>query len=300
MTDVADAKTVSSFLDNVRQGIAAQLGRLELPDGRIAMPPNLMPGKMLRSRFGARMGCHAETAGSTALELACVATEILHTATLCHDDVIDNGLVRRSAPSLWKVTGPSAAVLIGDWLLCESVQIVKDIDRGAWLGAFLAKVQETCRAESEHEMSVGAPRLDADTCIRLARGKAGALFSFVGLVAGAGDAELSAGMEEAGYCMGTAYQLADDLLDAVGSEKKAGKTLGTDAVRRKFTLPQDPHSGRTLARQHIAAQCRRALEAVARWEDVRIGLESFLYEDLRPLFASLGGSWGTTLKEASG
>jgi len=294
MTEIADRKDVGRFLDRIRESIAARLERLELPDGGVAIPPNLMPGKMLRSRFGAHLGGSEETAPlSTALANACMAVEILHTATLCHDDVIDNGLIRRAGPTLWRVTGPSAAVLIGDWLLCESVQIVKDINRAAYLGPFLAKVQETCRAESEHEMSIGGLPLDTDTCLRLARGKSGALFSFIGLVAGGTDCKLSAAMEEAGYCVGTAYQLGDDLLDTMGRDRDAGKTLGTDAARGKSTLPQDPHAGHALTRQHVAAQCRRAIEALAPWEDARAGLESFMHDDLWSIFKTLG--WGTPL-----
>lgn len=299
MTDVLDQKAVGDFLDGVRRLVARRIEGMRLPGQRHPVPSNLMPGKMLRSRFGARLAAAAPgNAEPAALERACAATEILHTATLCHDDVIDNALIRRAGPTLWKVTGPSAAVMIGDWLLCDSVQVARQIDGGAYLGAFLDKVQETCRAETEHEMTVPGERLDADTCMRLARGKAGALFSFIGYVCGGSDPALREALEEAGYSVGTAYQLADDILDVVGHEDEAGKTLGTDAARGKFTISQEPVAGPALAQYHVAEQCRSALTAVDRWPDARAGVETFLREDLLPVFGHLGASWDIAAEAA--
>jgi len=289
MTTVADGTIVSEFIACVKGGVARRLAPLALAAGGRDIATDLVGGKMLRTRFAARLAAHGLVySAPPALERACVAVETLHTATLCHDDVMDNALIRRAAPTLWRVTGPSAAVMIGDWLLADSVQVVAGIESGRYLPLFLSKVQETCRAEAEHEISYRGRRFDVETGLRLARGKTGPFFSFIGHVCGGDDAELARALELAGYCVGTAYQLADDLLDVTGRDEEAGKTLGTDGARKKFTLAQMAPNGPALTKELVAAQCARALKRLSQWPRERAGLAAFLREDLFPLFMKLG------------
>ena len=103
----------------------------------------LKPGKMLRTRLAARMfESGAVKIASDTLHAVCAATELAHTASLCHDDVVDNALIRRSMPTLWQSAGPSGAILIGDLLLCEAINLIMAADDGRFLPAYVAKVQE--------------------------------------------------------------------------------------------------------------------------------------------------------------
>jgi geranylgeranyl pyrophosphate synthase len=270
-------------------GIAAEVRRLvadvvQMPELQIhddALLASLLPGKMLRTQFGAvlSLAC-GHPAGADVLVRACAAVELVHTGTLCHDDVIDQALIRRSCPTLWRTAGAPTAVLIGDWFLCSSLEIIMQAADGLYAGAFLAKVREVCATEIAQELVHRGRRLDEATCLQLARGKTGPLFAFVGQVCAGGDRILAAAMQEAGYQIGTAYQLLDDLLDCHGAEPVAGKTLGTDALRSKDTMAQHGPTGPTITMDHVQRLCASALEQVSPWPAVRGALAGFLREHL--------------------
>ena len=243
----------------------------------------LSPGKMLRTRMAAHLACGAGRARLPALEAACAATELVHTASLCHDDIIDQATVRRGKPALWRLDGATAAVLFGDMLLCEAFALVASTGESRHVQAFAARVREVCEAEAEQEMLLGR-QLDEATYLRLARGMTGPLFAFPASVCGGEDEALSAALDEAGYRIGAAYQVADDLLDVAGSEASAGKTLGTDACRRKFTLANSSADGREVARRKVIELCGSALEVLAPWPGAQKALSDFYASDLQPVF----------------
>jgi len=244
----------------------------------------LQPGKMLRSRLAGRLSrCDSPKLDTSALQMMCAATELVHTASLCHDDVVDNALIRRSAPAMWQTTGPSGAILVGDLLLCEAIDMLVALEGGRHFPAFMAKVREVVETEAEQELLWRGKDADEDTCLRLARQKTGPLFAFVAAMSGGDDPKLSDVLEEAGYLIGTAYQLADDLLDVIGSESEAGKTLGTDSVRSKTTLPQGCQDGLNITRKHVDALCGSALELLNDYPSQRQALTDYLARDLQPV-----------------
>lgn len=244
----------------------------------------LAPGKLLRTRLAARLvECGAVYTDTRALKSACTAVEISHTASLCHDDVIDSGVLRRAGPTLWTLTSPSAAVLIGDLLLCKAMEVLVGAARGRYVDPFLCKVREVCAAEAEQELVLRGRRVGPDTCLRLAREKTGPFFAFVGSVSAGDEEALSGALEEAGYLIGTAYQLFDDLVDVAGDEKKAKKTLGTDLARGKFTLPQRPGNGHREAVERVRSLCRRAVGQLDGWPRAQAGIEAYIERDLEPV-----------------
>ena len=249
----------------------------------------LLSGKMLRSRLAGRLALAVAPAGrAEEIQRAAAAVELVHTASLCHDDVIDNALLRRAQPTLWRMIGASGAVLIGDLLLCEAVGLLLEARRLPLIRAFMDRVREVCFTEARQELQLRGQALDVDTCLALARGKTGALFAFAAEVCGGDDTPLGEALAEAGYCIGTAYQLGDDLLDVSGSEQAAGKTLGTDQQRSKFTLPQASADGRRLVRHHVDRLCRQAQAALAAWPEARMAVAEFLTEDLQPVLERFG------------
>ena len=285
MADALATTVTLNLLTRVRVLVKNQLQKLEPLLGDGGNLEQLMPGKMLRTRLVARLAdADPSRVPLATLERACAATEIVHTASLCHDDVIDNGLVRRAKTTLWCATTPSAAVLVGDALLCDALLLLQGAEGGRYVGPFLAKVREVCTAEADQELKFRGKELDEATCLRLARSKTGPLFAFAASVCGGDDADLSASLEEAGYRIGTAYQIADDVLDVAGCEEAAGKTLRTDVLRRKFTLPQAPQTGPDIAREHIRGLCNSAIDCLADQPALRKGLERFFSQDLQPIF----------------
>ncbi len=217
------------------------------------------------------------------VQAACAATEMVHTASLCHDDVVDNSMIRRSLPTVWRTSSPSGAILIGDLLLCEAMDLLISTENGRYLTSFMGRLTEVVRAEIEQELVWRGSAADAETCLRLARGKTGPLFGFVAGVCGGDDGALCGLLEEAGYRIGTAYQIADDLLDILGTESTVGKTLGTDSVRGKLTLPQLDDDGWRVAQENIRDLCTSAVELLKEFPKVQEGLTEFLIHDFRPV-----------------
>ena len=279
--------TADEFLASVREIVAARVGNVAA--GLVDLDTTqIMPGKMLRSRLAARLVAGGLDSGhwSDTARLS-AAIELAHTASLCHDDVIDNAEVRRGLPSLWRLTGASGAVLIGDMLLCEAIELVIDTDGGSHLTEFLAKLKEVITAEARGELTLRGTILDEPTCLDLARDKTGPLFAFVAAACTSQDRDLAAALEEAGYLIGTAYQLADDLLDRIGNEERAGKTLGTDQRKGKFTLARDGQDAQDMLRRQVHRLCESAADQLTGWSNAEDAVRRYLVEDIQPLFQQL-------------
>lgn len=285
------------LVSGVRTLSGRRIARMAERLGDAVDTATLQPGKCLRTRLTARLAAREPTWGSgSALARLCAAMEMVHTASLCHDDVIDGAQVRRAVPALWKRSTTSAAILIGDLLLCDAMDLLTETAGGRYLGCFLQKVRQMVQSESEQELSLRGECVDVSTCLRLARDKTGSLFGFAGLIAAGRDEARAAACEEAGYRVGTAYQLADDLYDLVGSEDLAGKTLGTDRRRGKHTLPQLGPDGPERTREHIGRLCDAALAALEAYPQSQSALARFLVEDLDPVL-NRGGRMVTLCRE---
>jgi heptaprenyl diphosphate synthase len=238
-------------------------------------------GKMLRTRLASALLGQNERSWPDGVDAACAAIELIHSASLFHDDVVDGATLRRGQPTLWSKSSQNSAILFGDILLCEALRLLTDSAARALLVPFLDKVREVCLAEAEQELELRGEQCDEATCVRIARGKTGPLFAFVAQACAGKDQALADALEEAGYRIGTAYQLADDLLDEIGSEPKTGKTLGTDRLRRKYTLAQ----GEGMAERvtlHIQDLCDSAVRLLMRWPKPHAGLLQYLEQIFYP------------------
>ena len=185
------------------------------------LPPNILAtlqsGKMLRSRLAMRMLKHTP-APPEHVVVASAAVEMIHAASLLHDDVIDGGEIRRGVPAFWQKFGVSAAILSGDLLFCRAAELLTATEGGLQLlPRFAGKVREMCEAEIEQEIFLREKRLNFNQWLDIARRKTGPLFAFVAGACGGSDRKLTATLEETGYRIGTAYQIADDLLDVTGN-----------------------------------------------------------------------------------
>jgi geranylgeranyl pyrophosphate synthase len=273
---------VDTYLADVRSTMAAALsatplGRLISDFGSL-----LGTGKMLRSRMAYRLQRVTEVPAEHLIE-ACAAVEMVHAASLLHDDVIDGGMVRRGAPTFWLERGISGAILLGDLLLFKALDITCKVPNNVnWTPKLVHYTGEVCEAEAEQELILRGSEAQWHDCVRIARRKTGALFAFVGYAVANGDTGLADALQEAGYAIGTAYQLADDILDATGTEQDSGKTLGTDEARHKTTAISAAHrwGGDPVAR--IEALCGHSLEVLQPWGNVQDAWRHYLDVDILP------------------
>ncbi|MCH2096008.1 MAG: polyprenyl synthetase family protein [Rhodobacteraceae bacterium] len=166
--------------------------------------------------------------------------EFIHTATLLHDDVVDESQQRRGRPTANLLWDNKSSVLVGDYLFARAFQLMTDTGNMRVL-RILSNAAATI-AEGEVLQMTAAQDLATDESIylKVVRGKTAALFSAAtevgGVIAGADDAHVKA-LFDYGDALGIAFQIADDLLDYQGDSGATGKNIGDDFRERKLTLP---------------------------------------------------------------
>ncbi|MDD4735623.1 MAG: polyprenyl synthetase family protein [Kiritimatiellae bacterium] len=238
-------------------------------------------GKMLRSRMLIRLGRANAIAEETILRSA-AATELIHTASLLHDDVIDNGHIRRSAPSYWEKHGASGAILLGDLLVFYALKLLIPLNNQRLAEALIHYLGEVGEAEVLQEIiHRGEPQNWTD-CVQTARRKTGPLFAFMGFAAAGDDEPLAAILSECGYLVGAAYQLADDLLDAYGDSENTDKTLGRDLLRSKNTSAQFAETEGKNPAQYIDELCGRSIQLLHAYPAIQTAWRTYLNDDLLP------------------
>lgn len=173
------------------------------------------------------------------IHLAAVV-EFIHTATLLHDDVVDESTQRRGRPTANRLWDNKSSILVGDYLFSRSFQLMVETGSLRVLD-ILANASATI-AEGEVLQLTASQDLATteETYLKVVRGKTAALFSAAtevgGVIAGAEEAHVTA-LFAYGDALGIAFQIVDDLLDVVGDAEKTGKNIGDDFRERKLTLP---------------------------------------------------------------
>ena len=273
--------SIDTCLRDVRQLMADTMSRTVL--SRIASSPeNLMgQGKMLRSRLIFHVGPAAQIPYRTLVHAA-GAVELVHAASLLHDDVIDGGYLRRNAPTFWVERGISGAILVVDMMLFKAVELTCEAGDPRLTPLLVRLTGEVCDAESEQELVLRGKTPSWDNAVRIARRKTGALFAFAAGACGGTDATLAATLTEAGYAVGTAYQLADDILDATGTEQLSGKSMGSDEARGKTTAATLTPAEQADAVQFVEQLCLQAEQALTAWPAMLGAWQSFMNADMRP------------------
>lgn len=166
--------------------------------------------------------------------------EMIHTATLVHDDILDEATVRRHATTINAEWGNEAAVLLGDFLFTHAFHLAASLDSTLacrWIGRATNMV---CEGEMQQIHNRGNLVLDEETYFSIIRGKTAELTAVscqLGAHYAGASPTIVAEMEEYGRDLGVAFQIADDLLDLWGEERTTGKSLGTDLEKQKLTLP---------------------------------------------------------------
>lgn len=194
-------------------------------------------GKRLRPAL-VLLASHAGEPARRATDLAAAAIELVHLATLYHDDVLDETEVRRGVPTAHSKWGIEVAVLAGDYLFaCGSAL---GADAGGEVPGILARaIAEVCEGQIVETSAVGDPRRAVEDYLETIDKKTGALFRAAcdlgASTSGAGEIERAA-LVEYGAHLGRAFQMVDDLLDLIGDPEVTGKVPGTDLKEGVFTL----------------------------------------------------------------
>lgn len=166
--------------------------------------------------------------------------EFIHTATLLHDDVVDESTLRRGRETANERFGNAASVLVGDFLYSRAFQMMVDINNMRVMQVLSDATNVIAEGEVLQLMNMHDARIDEAAYLRVIRSKTAKLFEasarLAPILAGA-DARTEALCAQYGQALGTAFQVVDDVLDYEGSTDELGKNLGDDLREGKVTLP---------------------------------------------------------------
>ena len=196
-------------------------------------------GKRIRPRLVLLFAEAFGFRGPERLELAAIV-EFIHTATLLHDDVVDESALRRGRATANATFGNAASVLVGDFLYSRAFQMMVSIDRMRVLEVLADATNVIAEGEVLQLLNMHDPDLSVEDYLRVIRFKTAKLFEAsarLGAVLGTADPATEESCAEYGRCLGTAFQLVDDLLDYEGDTAQLGKNIGDDLREGKPTLP---------------------------------------------------------------
>jgi len=228
---------VEDALARVRAGISARAAAIGERIGDHLAAFVARPGKMLRSRFALLLGS-ALGVDARAAERAACAVELVHNASLLHDDCVDGAALRRGLPTPNGLFGPTAAVLLGDLAFAEGMDEASELSTWA-ARRLVSTAREMTSGELQEEFLRGSLNVSVEGYLGLAARKTGALFEW----AGAALSEASPRPHRKddppriGRCAGIVLQIVDDIHDFTLDRETAGKEPGQDFMLGKLTIP---------------------------------------------------------------
>jgi len=196
-------------------------------------------GKRIRPRLVLLFADALGFTGGERHELA-ATVEFIHTATLLHDDVVDESALRRGRETANALFGNAASVLVGDFLYSRAFQMMVGVNRMRVLEVLADATNVIAEGEVLQLMNMHDPDLSVDDYLRVIRFKTAKLFEAsarLGAVLAEAPPEVEEACADYGRSLGTAFQLVDDLLDYEGETTQLGKNVGDDLREGKPTLP---------------------------------------------------------------
>ena len=254
---------VKPFLEQVANQLAEQVEAFApeiVPYARYALTNH---GKQLRPVLVA-LSAGATGKISESLVTVAVIIEMVHLATLVHDDVMDEAVMRRRRPTLAANWGNQVSVLLGDCLFAHAVKLAASFPTPEICRAVAGATNTVCAGEilqTHQRRNFGFNRAEYFTVLEMKTAELFALSCDLGASIGGASGAHRGALRKYGLALGTAYQVFDDCLDLFGSEATVGKSLGTDLANGKLTLPL------LVVLEHGSGQDQAQLrEYVEHWE----------------------------------
>lgn len=231
-----------------------------LPGGKVIRPAlTLLSGKLFSPNL------------DILLKMA-VAVELLHIATLVHDDAIDKSLVRRHKPTIYKLWGEEKAVLSGDFLFAKSGELAASTGSIRVVTLFAQTLQTISRGELKQSFGAFNLNQSRDDYIYRVSCKTASLFSLAtqsgAILNQAKEPQIKA-LDEYARNLGIAFQIVDDVLDFIGSEREMGKPVGSDLTQGTLTLP----AMLLLERYPEDNPVKRLFQDSSRKEEIKLAIE---------------------------
>src|ERR1700722_1511723 len=233
------ADSVEPFRQKVAARLAAQTDEFEPQIAVFAQYALTAQGKQLRPMLVSLSGEALGEINDSHLTVA-VIIEMVHLATLVHDDVIDEAQFRRGRLTLLANWGSEVSVLLGDCLFAHALKLAASFPPPEICRSVASATNTVCAGEILQNRCRGDFNVARSHYFKMVAMKTGELFALscdLGAYLSQATAPRREALRQYGLALGTAYQLYDDCLDVLGSESVAGKTLGADLAKGKMTLP---------------------------------------------------------------
>jgi geranylgeranyl pyrophosphate synthase len=231
--------SVQDQLQFVEGRIREQAGEEHHPDLRSALEHLLSAGgKRIRPTLGLLVGNMLGAPEEKLITLG-ASVELLHTATLVHDDLIDGALLRRGMPTLNARWSPAATVLTGDFLFARAAKLAAETDYLPLMKLFADTLATIVNGELTQMFSARGV-IERDNYYQRIYAKTASLFEMSALSAAmvaTEDEDVRGSMKVFGYEVGMAFQIVDDILDFTGEQSAVGKPIGSDLLNGLVTLP---------------------------------------------------------------
>jgi heptaprenyl diphosphate synthase len=197
------------------------------------------PGKRFRAAIVESAAQYGDRAEDPLVRRMAVAIELFHGATLAHDDVVDDGDLRRGKATVGVHSGNLAAGLAGGWLFARAGELIAEAGAGP-ISRFAEAASIVCEGEMQESRALHDVDRTRDDYLAAIEAKTARLIAFsawLGAIAGGAEPEVAERLERYGEAVGMAFQIADDILDLVGDPASTGKTEGSDLRGGVYTLP---------------------------------------------------------------
>lgn len=227
------------FLESVAQGLAQQIQAFDPAIAAYAEYALTGQGKQLRPALVALSAGATGKIEESHIRVA-VIIEMVHLATLVHDDVMDEAIIRRGRPTLAANWGNEISVLVGDCLFAQSLRLAASFPTPEICREVAAATNTVCSGEilqTQRRRNFTFAREEYFKVLEMKTGELFALSCSLGAFLSGADTLQRNALRCYGLAIGTAYQVFDDCLDLFGQEAAAGKSLGTDLAKGKLTLP---------------------------------------------------------------
>ena len=199
-------------------------------------------GKQLRPMLALMMAkaCSGGKVTEDGVKYA-AASELLHNATLLHDDVADQSEKRRGVPTIMSLMGPSVSVLVGDYWLVKAMELILDAgdDSPRVMRIFAKTLSDLAEGEMLQLQKAQKGDTDEDDYLRIIYNKTASLFEAACIsaaISAGADEEMVKSAKDYAVALGLAFQIKDDILDYAGTDA-VGKPLGADILEQKMTMP---------------------------------------------------------------
>lgn len=231
--------SVEPFLEAVGRRLAEQIAAFDADIAGYAEYALTNQGKQLRPTLVALSAGATGQINEAHIRVA-VIIEMVHLATLVHDDVMDEAEIRRGRPTVAANWGNEISVLLGDCLFAHALKLAASFPTPEICRAVSAATNTVCSGEilqTQRQKNCELTRADYFKVLRMKTGELFALSCELGASLSGATATVRSALRQYGLALGIAYQIYDDCLDLFGSEAAAGKSLGTDIAKGKLTLP---------------------------------------------------------------